>query len=54
MKNLTVEEIKKVVTEIAPKYSLKKVTRFGSRATENFRKDSEEHARQLAKILETE
>ena len=34
---LTIEDIKKVVAEIAPKYNLKKVTLFGSRATENFR-----------------
>ena len=29
---LTIEEIKKTVSEIAPKYNLKKVTLFGSRA----------------------
>ena len=29
---LTIEEIKKTVAEIAPKYNLKKVTLFGSRA----------------------
>ena len=29
---LTIEEIKKTVAEIAPKYNLKRVTLFGSRA----------------------
>ena len=29
---LTVEEIKKTISEIAPQYNLKKVTLFGSRA----------------------
>ena len=29
---LTIEEIKKTVAQIAPKYNLKKVTLFGSRA----------------------
>lgn len=29
---LTIEEIKKIVSEIAPEYDLKKVTLFGSRA----------------------
>ena len=29
---LTIDEIKKTVAEIAPKYNLKKVTLFGSRA----------------------
>ena len=29
---LTIEDIKKTVAEIAPKYNLKKVTLFGSRA----------------------
>lgn len=38
---ITVEEIKKIVAEIAPKYNLKKVTLFGSRARGNFRKDSD-------------
>lgn len=38
---ITVEEIKKTVAEIAPKYNLKKVTLFGSRARGNFRKDSD-------------
>ena len=38
---LTIEEIKKVVAKIAPKYNLKKVTLFGSRASGNFRDDSD-------------
>ena len=38
---LTLDEIKKVVAEIAPKYILKKVTLFGSRARGNFREDSD-------------
>ena len=38
---LTIEEIKKIVAEIAPKYNLKKVTLFGSRARGNFRDDSD-------------
>ena len=38
---LTIEEIKKVVAEIAPKYNLKKVTLFGSRANGNFHEDSD-------------
>ena len=38
---LTIEEIKKVVAEIAPKYNLKRVTLFGSRANGNFRDDSD-------------
>ena len=38
---LTIDEIKKVVAEIAPKYNLKKVTLFGSRANGNFRDDSD-------------
>lgn len=38
---LTVEEIKETVSKIAPKYNLKKVTLFGSRATKNFRPDSD-------------
>ena len=38
---LTIEDIKKVVAEIAPKYNLKKVTFFGSRANGNFRDDSD-------------
>ncbi len=38
---LTIEEIKRTVSEIAPKYNLKKVTLFGSRANGNFRDDSD-------------
>ena len=38
---LTIEEIKKVIAKIAPEYNLKKVTLFGSRATGNFREDSD-------------
>jgi len=38
---LTIEEIKKTVAEIAPKYNLKRVTLFGSRANGNFRDDSD-------------
>ena len=38
---LTVEEIRKVVAEIAPKYSLKKVNLFGSRANGTFHEDSD-------------
>ena len=38
---LTIDEIKKVVAEIAPKYNLKRVTLFGSRANGNFREDSD-------------
>ena len=38
---LTIEEIKKVVAEIAPEYNLKKVILFGSRANGNFRDDSD-------------
>ena len=38
---LTIEDIKKTVAEIAPKYNLKKVTLFGSRARGNFREDSD-------------
>ena len=38
---LTIEEIKKVVAEIAPKYNLKKVTLFGSRANGNNHEDSD-------------
>lgn len=38
---LTIEDIKKVVAEIAPKYNLKRVTLFGSRANGNFREDSD-------------
>ncbi len=38
---LTIEEIKKVIEEIAPKYNLKKVILFGSRARGNFRENSD-------------
>ena len=38
---LTVEDIKKTVEAFAPKYGIKKVTLFGSRATKNFREDSD-------------
>ena len=38
---LTIEEIKKVIAKIAPKYNLKKVTLFGSRATGKNRDDSD-------------
>ena len=40
-KALTIEDIKKTVSEIAPKYNLTKVTLFGSRARGNFREDSD-------------
>lgn len=38
---LTIEEIKSTVEKIAPKYDLKKVTLFGSRATGKNRDDSD-------------
>ncbi len=38
---LTVEEIKKVIKKLAPEYKLTKVTLFGSRASGNFREDSD-------------
>ena len=38
---LTIEDIKKVVAEIAPKYQITKATLFGSRARGNFRPDSD-------------
>ena len=38
---LTIEDIKKVVAEIAPKYQITKATLFGSRARGNFREDSD-------------
>ncbi|MBR1728889.1 MAG: nucleotidyltransferase domain-containing protein [Selenomonadaceae bacterium] len=42
MKNvLTTEYIKQTIEKIAPKYNLKKVTLFGSRARGNFREDSD-------------
>lgn len=40
-KVLTIEDIKKTIAEIAPKYNLTKVTLFGSRARGNFREDSD-------------
>lgn len=40
-KDLTVDEIKRVIEEIAPKYNLTKVTLFGSRARGDFRPDSD-------------
>lgn len=38
---LTTEKIKKTIESIAPKYKIKKVTLFGSRATKNFRENSD-------------
>ena len=38
---LTIDDIKKVVAEIAPQYNLKKVTLFGSRAAGKNRDDSD-------------
>ena len=38
---LTIEKIKKTVEKIALKYGIIKVTLFGSRATENFRENSD-------------
>ena len=38
---LTVEYIKKIVQNLAKRYKIKKVTLFGSRATKNFREDSD-------------
>ena len=38
---LTVEYIKKTVQNLAQRYKIKKVTLFGSRATKNFREDSD-------------
>ena len=38
---LTTEKIKKTIESIAPKYGIKKVTLFGSRATKNFRENSD-------------
>lgn len=38
---LTIDEIKKVVADIAPKYQITKATLFGSRARGNFRDDSD-------------
>ena len=38
---LTIEDIKKVVAEIAPKYQITKATLFGSRARGDNREDSD-------------
>lgn len=38
---LTIEQIKKTVAEIAPKYNLKKVTLFGSRANGTAKENSD-------------
>ena len=38
---LTIADIKKTVETLAPKYGIKKVTLFGSRATKNFRENSD-------------
>lgn len=38
---LTIDEIKSVIKKIAPKYKLKRVTLFGSRANGNSRDDSD-------------
>lgn len=38
---LTIEEIRKTVEKVAPKYKIKKATLFGSRATKNFRENSD-------------
>ena len=38
---LTIEDIKKTIAEIAPKYQITKATLFGSRARGNFREDSD-------------
>lgn len=38
---LTIEKIRKTIEKIAPKYKIKKVTLFGSRATRNFRENSD-------------
>ena len=38
---LTTEKIKKTIETIAPKYGIRKVTLFGSRATKNFRENSD-------------
>ena len=38
---LTIEKITKTVENIAPKYRIRKVTLFGSRATKNFRENSD-------------
>ena len=38
---LTTEKITKTIENIAPKYKIRKVTLFGSRATKNFRENSD-------------
>ena len=38
---LTTEKITKTIESIAPKYGIRKVTLFGSRATKNFRENSD-------------
>ena len=38
---LTTEKIRITIESIAEKYGIKKVTLFGSRATKNFRENSE-------------
>ena len=38
---LTTEKITKTIENIAPKYNIRKVTLFGSRATKNFRENSD-------------
>ena len=38
---LTTEKITKTIENVAPKYKISKVTLFGSRATENFRENSD-------------
>ena len=38
---LTTEEITKTISEIAQKYGIKRVKLFGSRATNNYREDSD-------------
>lgn len=38
---LTTEKITKTIESIAPKYNIRKVTLFGSRATKNYRENSD-------------
>ena len=38
---LTTEKITKTIENVAPKYKISKVTLFGSRATKNFRENSD-------------
>lgn len=38
---LTIEKITKTIKNVAPKYKISKVTLFGSRATKNFRENSD-------------